>query len=75
MTTRTQTKMAPKVETVYIAEDGTEFPTANLCRFYEDELQRKRGMETIASIETCDELQNYTNFDGGWFCDEDHCTY
>lgn len=75
MTTRTQTKMVPQVETVYIAEDDTEFTDEHRCRSYENNLQRKRGMEAIESIETCDELQNYTNFDGGWFCDEDHCTY
>lgn len=64
MTTRTQTKMVPQVETVYIAEDGTEFLRSSSCRAYENTLKQKRAMEAIAGIETCNELKNYANFDG-----------
>ena len=75
MTTRTETKMVPQVETVYIAEDGTEFTTANRCQSYENKLQRKRGMAAIADIETCDALKNCMSFDGGLYYSEDDRTY
>lgn len=64
MTTRTQTKMVPQEETVYIAEDGTEFPYSSSCQIYENALKRKRRIEALAGIETCNELKNYANFDG-----------
>lgn len=75
MTTRIQTKMMPQVETVYIAEDGTEFPHKSLCQSYENQLWRKRGMEAITDIETCDALKNCMSFDGGLYYGEDDRTY
>ena len=75
MTTRTETKMVPQVETVYIAEDGTEFSHESLCQSYENQLWRKRGMEAIADIETCNELKNCMSFDGGLYYIGDDRTY
>lgn len=71
MTTRTQTKMIPRVETVYIAEDGTEFTDSSVCKAYENELKRKQAMKGIECIETCEELRSVHNFDGGLYYDED----
>ena len=75
MTTRTQTKMVPLVETVYIAEDGTEFIHKQLCQTYENQLKRKQAKKEIECIETCDALKNYMSFDGGLYYSENDRTY
>ena len=75
MTTRTKTELIPQVRTIYIAEDGTEFPYSSSCKAYEDDLKRKQGMEAIAKIETCDALKNCMSFDGGLYYSEDDRTY
>lgn len=75
MTTRTETKMVPQIRTIYIAEDGKEFASEHCCRSYESDLMQEQAMKEISRIETCNELRNYTNFDGGLYYSEDHCTY
>lgn len=74
MEVKKEIKTVQQEVTVYVAEDGTEFPTSSMCKAYEVKLYHNKLLEAIKPLEyredgkrPCDGMDNPEHYFYKWY--------